>query len=126
MDLVKSIARLKGKSNIIWRTEIDGLETVQTWTARWQIRDLKRINDRLESSWLLQNGLPDSWIRLYLPRSQLKAKKAKVKRRGENSFLISVNVGQVNEKRNYTGLLAYAVKACGEDFISKIQSGEVT
>ena len=55
-----------------------------------------------------------------------KAKKAKVKRRGENSFLISVNVGQVNENRNYTGLLAYAVKACGEDFISKIQSGEVT
>ena len=24
------------------------------------------------------------------------------------------------------GLLAYAVKACGEDFIAKIQSGEVT
>ena len=40
--------------------------------------------------------------------------------------MISVNVGQVNEKKNYTGLLAYAVKACGEDFISKVQSGEVT
>ena len=36
-------------------------------------------------------------------RSIEKAKKARVKRRGENSFMISVNVGQVNENKNYTG-----------------------
>lgn len=56
----------------------------------------------------------------------LKAKKARTRRRGENSYLLSVNVGQVSEKKKYSGLLAYGVKACGEDFINKLESGEIT
>lgn len=56
----------------------------------------------------------------------LKGKRAKMKRRGQRSYLYALTVGRAKESKIHTGLIAYGVKHCGEDFVQKLASGEVT
>merc|ERR1719379_827287 len=61
-----------------------------------------------------------------LPNYSLKGRKAKMKRRGQGSYLYQLTVGRTDENQVHTGLLAYGVKHCGEDFVNKLCSGDVT
>jgi len=49
-----------------------------------------------------------------------------MKRRGQGSYLYQLTVGRTDENKVHTGLLAYGVKHCGEDFVNKLCSGDVT
>ena len=51
-------------------------------------------------------------------------KRGKIQRMGENSFSIRVKQ-PVGEASNYTALVVFARTACGNDFLTKLENGDI-
>jgi len=59
------------------------------------------------------------------PTYELKAKRSSIQRYGVGSFGVKVNTPKVPETTAYTGLLAWGKGDCGQDFLERVNSGDV-
>ena len=60
-----------------------------------------------------------------MPTYELKAKRSSIQRYGVGSFGVKVNTPKVPETTAYTGLLAWGKGDCGQDFLERVNSGDV-
>ena len=51
--------------------------------------------------------------------------KNSVLRRGGNSYVLRVRTPRISETRDYTGILAWGRKDCGQNFLNALDNGDV-
>ena len=59
------------------------------------------------------------------PVYELKANRSSFQRYGKGAWGMRVNTNGIPETGQYTGLLAWGKSDCGQDFLEKVNSGEV-